>query len=59
MGSGPLMKECNKNDREKIVDICIPSTSSKIIGSISYFLEPIILTNVLMYAGYSKDFIVY
>ena len=41
------------------MNISIPSTSSKIIGSISYFLEPIVLTNVLMYVGYSKEFIVY
>ena len=37
----------------------IPATSSKIIGSISYFLEPIILPNILLYVGYSKDYIVY
>ena len=55
----PSINDFNKNDIKKIMDICIPSTSSKIIGSISYFLEPIILTNVLMYVGYSKDFIVY
>ena len=55
----PSINDFNKNDIKKVMDICIPSTSSKIIGSISYFLEPIILTNVLMYAGYSKDFIVY
>ena len=53
------INDFNKNDIKKVMDICVPSTSSKIIGSISYFLEPIVLTNVLMYAGYSKDFIVY
>lgn len=55
----PSINDFNKNDIKKIMDICIPSTSSKIIGSISYFLEPIVLTNVLMYVEYSKDFIVY
>lgn len=55
----PSINDFNKNDIKKVMDICVPSTSSKIIGSISYFLEPIVLTNVLMYAGYSKDFIVY
>ena len=49
----------NKNDIKKIMNISIPSTSSKIIGSISYFLEPIILTNILLFVGYSKDYIIY
>lgn len=53
------INDYNKKDIKKIMDIAIPSTSSKIIGSISYFLEPIILTNVLMYVGYTKDYIVY
>lgn len=55
----PSINDFNMNDIKKVMDICVPSTSSKIIGSISYFLEPIVLTNVLMYVGYSKDFIVY
>ena len=55
----PSINDFNKNDIKKVMDICVPSTSSKIIGSISYFLEPIVLTNVLIYVGYSKDFIVY
>lgn len=53
------INDFNKDDIKKIMNISIPSTSSKIIGSISYFLEPIVLTNVLMYVGYSKEFIVY
>jgi len=48
-------KECIKD----IMDISLPSTSSKIIGSISYFLEPIILTNILLFVGYSKEYIIY
>ena len=55
----PSINDFNKDDIKKIMNISIPSTSSKIIGSISYFLEPIVLTNVLMYVGYSKEFIVY
>lgn len=55
----PSINDFNKEDIKKVMNISIPSTSSKIIGSISYFLEPIVLTNVLMYVGYSKDFIVY
>ena len=49
----------NFNDIKKVMEFCIPSTLSKIIGSISYFLEPIILTNVLLFVGYTKDYIVY
>lgn len=41
------------------MNIAIPSTSSKIIGSISYFLEPIVLTNMLLHFGYSKEYILY
>lgn len=41
-----------------VMNISVPSTSSKIVGSIAHFLEPIILTNVLSYVGYSSDFIV-
>lgn len=39
--------------------ITIPMTISKLIGSFSYFLEPIILTNILLYVGYSKSYINY
>ena len=55
----PNITDINKNDIKKVMSISIPSTSSKIIGSISYFLEPIVLTNTLIYVGYSKDFIIY
>ena len=47
------------NEVKKIMNFCIPVTLSKIIGSISYFLEPIILTNILLYVGYSENYIVY
>ena len=40
------------------MNICVPSTSSKIVGSISHFLEPIVLINVLSYVGYSNNYIV-
>ncbi len=49
----------NKKDVSIIMNTSLPATSSKIIGSIAYFLEPIILTNILLYVGYSKDYIVY
>ena len=40
-----------------ILHISIPSTSSRLIGSISYFFEPIILTFILLHLGYSNDYI--
>ena len=56
----------NKNDfkidfklLKDIMNFCIPVTLSKLVGSISYFLEPIILTSTLLYVGYSKDYIIY
>lgn len=51
-------KICFK-DIKKVMSFCIPTTFSKILGSISYFLEPIILTNILLFVGYSKEYIVY
>lgn len=40
-----------------ILNISVPLVSSRIIGNICYFLEPIILTNILLYVGYSNDYI--
>ena len=40
-----------------LLHISIPTTGSRLIGSITYFLEPIILTFALTYAGYSSKFI--
>ena len=40
-----------------IMSIAIPTTSSRIIGNIGYFFEPIILTLTLTLIGYSNDFI--
>lgn len=56
-----IKKEDIKLDRESINDvmsISIPSTSSKVVGSLFYFLEPIIITNILSFVGYSKSFII-
>ena len=47
-------------DKDNIKDVyerAIPTTSSKIVGSIGFFLEPIILTNTLLFVGYPRDFI--
>ena len=40
-----------------ILSIAIPTTSSRIIGNIGYFFEPIILTYTLSLIGYSNKFI--
>lgn len=40
------------------LEISIPTTTGRLIGSIGYFLEPIILTSTLIYAGYSNNFII-
>ncbi len=40
-----------------ILDTSIPSVSSRFIGNIGFFLEPIILTNFLLYSGYSNEYI--
>jgi stage V sporulation protein B len=40
-----------------VLNISIPTTGSRIIGSIGYFLEPIILTFILLKVGYSNKFI--
>ena len=40
-----------------ILDISLPSVSSRIVGNIGYFFEPIILTNLLLISGYSSTYI--
>ena len=42
---------------KEILGISIPTTAARMIGSFTYFLEPIILTNILKYVGYSADYI--
>lgn len=41
-----------------ILKISIPSVSGRLIGNISYFFEPIILMNALLFAGYTSKFII-
>lgn len=43
---------------KKVLKISLPTTGSRIIGSIGYFFEPIILTTILIYVGYNSSFIV-
>ena len=47
----------NVNDSKDILSLSIPSVASRIIGNICYFFEPIILTNILLYKGYTNDYI--
>ena len=50
------LKKDNNLLRE-ILGISIPTTTSRLIGSFTYFLEPILLTNILKYTGYTTDYI--
>jgi stage V sporulation protein B len=49
--------KCDKSNIKDILEISIPTTTTRLIGSISFFLEPIILTYVLLKVGYSNTFI--
>ena len=55
-----IKKEDIKPDKliiRDILNISLPTTGSRIIGSIGYFLEPIILTFILLKIGYNNHFI--
>lgn len=39
------------------LEISVPTTISRLIGSFTYFLEPIILTSILLYTGYTRSYI--
>ncbi len=41
-----------------IFKISIPTTLSRLVGSITYFLEPVILTTLLLKLGYEKNTII-
>ena len=42
---------------KNVLSVAIPTTATRIIGTIGYFLEPIILTFVLLKVGYTTNFI--
>lgn len=48
----------NKIYLKESLGISVPTTIGRLIGSIGYFFEPIILTSVLLFCGYSNQFIV-
>ncbi len=43
---------------KSVLDISVPTIISKLIGNIGYFLEPIILTTVLLSVGYKNSYII-
>lgn len=47
----------DKNETKELLKISIPSISGRILGNIGFFLEPIILTSVLLHTGSSINYI--
>lgn len=47
----------DKSLMKDLLNISIPTTGSRLIGSLCYFLEPIILTYALTKSGYTNQFI--
>ncbi len=43
---------------KEVLKISVPSVSSRFVGNIGFFFEPIILTNILMFVGYSNSYII-
>lgn len=48
----------NVNNIKDTLNISIPTTGSRLIGSIGYFFEPIILTSLLLKSGYTNEYII-
>lgn len=47
----------NKETMKNVLDVSLPTVSSRFIGNIGFFFEPILLTNILLFVGYSSDYI--
>lgn len=47
-----------KQDVKSLLNIALPTTGSRIVGSVGYFLEPIIITYVLYKVGFTNSYIV-
>lgn len=47
----------DKSNLKDILNISIPTTGTRLIGSFTYFLEPIVLTYALLKNGYSSSYI--
>ncbi len=48
----------DKVEVKNVLSISIPTTISRLVGSISYFFEPIIITTSLLNVGYNSTFII-
>lgn len=48
----------SKKNIKNVLNISVPSTGSRLLGNISYFFEPIIITNILLHIGYTNNFII-
>lgn len=42
---------------KEVLSVSLPTVSSRFIGNIGFFFEPILLTNILLSIGYSSQFI--
>ena len=49
----------NKGYIKDVLAVSLPTMSSKIIGNIGFFFEPIILTNLLIFSGYSAKYVIF
>ncbi len=47
-----------KDIKDDILSLSLPSVSSRVIGNIGYFFEPIILTNLLIFSGYTSNYVI-
>ncbi len=47
----------NKRTIKEVLNVSVPTVSSRFIGNIGFFFEPILLTNILLSVGYSNTFI--
>lgn len=47
----------DKKTIQEVLQVSLPTVSSRFIGNIGFFFEPILLTNILLYVGYSSSFI--
>lgn len=47
----------NKRNMKDLLEIAVPTTGGRLVGSIGYFLEPILLTFFLLASGYTSSFI--
>ncbi len=47
----------DKTILNRVLHISVPSVSGRLIGNIGFFLEPILLTNILLSVGYSSTYI--